>query len=79
MTQNPRPVPVTERAHVKSLDELALPLGWSWSHFEDELRGPLEPELWELTHHPWAVVQTISSFSGVAIHFGLEKELVGSG
>ncbi|PYV38591.1 MAG: hypothetical protein DMG06_25300 [Acidobacteria bacterium] len=74
MTQNPRPVPVTERAHVKSLDELAFHLRWCWGHFEDELRGPLEPELWELTHYRWAVLQTILPFSGVAIPFGLEKE-----
>jgi len=79
MTQSPRPVPVTKRAHVKSLDELAFHLRRSWSHFEDELRGPVEPELWELTHHSSAVLQTISSFSEVAIHFGLEKELVGGG
>ncbi|HYW72329.1 MAG TPA: alpha-glucan family phosphorylase [Pyrinomonadaceae bacterium] len=43
-----------------SLVDLALNLRWSWSHGEDELWEPLDPELWELTHNPWLVLQTVS-------------------
>jgi starch phosphorylase len=43
-----------------SLAELALDLRWSWNHAADELWQQLEPELWELTHNPWVVLQTVS-------------------
>ncbi len=42
------------------LVELALNLRWSWHHSSDELWGKLNPELWELTQNPWAVLQTVS-------------------
>lgn len=40
-----------------ALMELALNLRWSWHHSSDELWGKLNPELWELTQNPWAVLQ----------------------
>jgi len=43
-----------------SLAELALDLRWSWSHEADKIWQQLDPELWDLTHNPWAVLQTIS-------------------
>jgi len=43
-----------------TLVDLALNLRWSWSHGEEELWEPLDPELWELTHNPWLVLQTAS-------------------
>jgi len=43
-----------------SLAELALNLRWSWNHATDEVWRRLEPELWELTHNPWVVLQTVS-------------------
>jgi starch phosphorylase len=43
-----------------TLVDLALNLRWSWSHGEAELWEPLDPELWELTHNPWLVLQTVS-------------------
>lgn len=43
-----------------ALAELALDLRWSWSHAADEVWRKLDPDLWELTHNPWAVLQTIS-------------------
>ena len=43
-----------------SLAELALDLRWSWSHAADEVWQQLDPDLWELTHNPWAVLQTVS-------------------
>ncbi|MEI8366650.1 MAG: alpha-glucan family phosphorylase [Parachlamydiaceae bacterium] len=42
------------------LENLALNLCSSWKHSADELWRRLDPELWELTHNPWAVLQTVS-------------------
>ena len=42
------------------LRRLALDLRWSWNHATDALWSALEPELWELTHNPWVVLQTVS-------------------
>src|SRR5678816_609662 len=43
-----------------TLVDLALNLRWSWSHGEEELWEPLDPELWEITHNPWLVLLTTS-------------------
>ncbi|QJW94645.1 alpha-glucan family phosphorylase [Frigoriglobus tundricola] len=43
-----------------SLAELALDLRWSWNHATDQLWRQLDPELWEITHNPWVVLQTVS-------------------
>jgi len=43
-----------------SLAELALDMRWSWSHYGDRVWRQLDPELWELTQSPWAVLQTVS-------------------
>lgn len=45
---------------VESLAELALNMRWSWNHEADELWQQLDPALWELTHNPWIVLQTVS-------------------
>jgi starch phosphorylase len=42
------------------LTELALDMSWSWNHATDEIWRALDPVLWELTHHPWDVLQTVS-------------------
>ena len=42
------------------LTELALDMRWSWNHATDEVWRQLDPVLWELTHHPWDVLQTVS-------------------
>jgi len=42
------------------LTELALDMRWSWDHVTDEVWRRLDPVLWELTHHPWDVLQTVS-------------------
>jgi starch phosphorylase len=42
------------------LVELALDLRWSWNHAADEVWRQLDPALWELTHNPWVVLQTVS-------------------
>ena len=43
-----------------SLEELALDMRWSWNHSTDEVWGQLDPKLWEITHNPWVVLQTVS-------------------
>jgi starch phosphorylase len=43
-----------------SLAELTLDMRWSWNHATDGLWRQLDPELWEDTHNPWVVLQTVS-------------------
>ena len=43
-----------------ALTDLALDLRWSFNHSADQLWERLDPELWELTHNPWVVLQTMS-------------------
>jgi len=43
-----------------ALAELALDLRSSWNHAADPVWHQLDPELWELTHSPWGVLQTVS-------------------
>jgi starch phosphorylase len=43
-----------------SLAELAFDMRWSWNHYADEVWRLLDPVLWELTHNPWVVLQTVS-------------------
>src|SRR5450631_881645 len=43
-----------------ALAELALDLRWAWNHASDEVWRRLDPVLWELTHNPWGVLQTVS-------------------
>jgi starch phosphorylase len=50
----------TEVEGFDSLAELALDMRWSWDHATDEVWRQLDPELWEITHNPWVVLQTVS-------------------
>ena len=50
------------------LEELALDMRWSWNHYADEVWIRLDPILWDLTHNPWVVLQTVS-------RVGLEEAL----
>ena len=43
-----------------ALTDLALDLRWSFNHSADQLWAQLDPELWELTHNPWVLLQTVS-------------------
>jgi starch phosphorylase len=45
---------------LESLVDLALDLRWSWNHATDEIWRQLDPVLWDLTHHPCDVLQTVS-------------------
>ena len=50
----------TDIAGFDSLAELALNLRWSWNHSTDDVWRQLDPELWEITHNPWGMLQTVS-------------------
>ncbi len=43
-----------------SLAELALDMRSSWNHATDQVWRQLDPVLWELTHNPWGILQTVS-------------------
>ncbi len=43
-----------------ALVELALDLRWSWDHAADNIWQKFDPALWNLTHNPWVVLQTVS-------------------
>ncbi len=47
-------------AHLDELAELALDLRSTWNHQADEVWSHLDSELWDLTHNPWIVLQTVS-------------------
>jgi hypothetical protein len=44
-----------------ALTDLALDLRWSFNHSADQHWEQLDPELWELTHNPWLLLQTVSA------------------
>ena len=48
---------------LEALTELALDLRWTWSHASDALWRKLNPELWERTRSPWAILQNTSQQS----------------
>ncbi|MGD0522923.1 MAG: alpha-glucan family phosphorylase, partial [Terracidiphilus sp.] len=50
----------TEIEGFDSLAELALNMRWSWNHATDEVWPQLDPEVWEITHNPWLVLQTVA-------------------
>jgi starch phosphorylase len=50
----------TDIEGLDSLAELALDVRWSWNHAADEVWCQLDPGLWDLTHNPWGVLQTVS-------------------
>ena len=45
---------------IDSLAELALDMRWSWNHATDRVWRELAPDLWDITHNPWVVLQTVS-------------------
>lgn len=50
----------TDTEGFDSLVELTLDLRWSWDHSADEIWRKFDPGLWDLTHNPWVVLQTVS-------------------
>lgn len=55
-----------------SLTALALDMRSSWDHATDQIWRQLDPVLWELTHNPCVVLQTVS-------HDKLQRELAEPG
>ncbi len=58
------PHEIAQRTSIKgydSLELLALNLRSYWNHSTDAIWRQLDQELWELTHNPWAVLQTVSN------------------
>ena len=45
---------------LSALTELALDLRSAWDHGADQLWRRLDADLWEFTHNPWTVLQTVS-------------------
>jgi len=45
---------------INGLQELALDLHWSWSHAADFIWKKLDGVLWEFTHNPLVILQTVS-------------------
>jgi glycogen phosphorylase len=45
---------------MESLTGLAMDLHWSWNHTTDKIWRKLDPVLWQLTHNPLVVLQTVS-------------------
>ncbi len=43
-----------------SLADFALDMRCSWNHEADEIWRQFDPDLWDLTHNPWVVLQTVS-------------------
>ncbi|HTX39938.1 MAG TPA: alpha-glucan family phosphorylase [Bryobacteraceae bacterium] len=54
-TQHP-----SESQGSEALAQLGLDLRWSWNHAADQVWRRLDPELWDLTHNPWIILQTVS-------------------
>jgi starch phosphorylase len=50
----------SETSNQDVLAQIALDLSSSWNHGAGTLWEQLNPELWELTHNPWVVLQTVS-------------------
>ena len=58
MTAQPRFILPTLPGRLQGLLDLALDMRWSWSHSSDELWERLAPDVWEVTHNPWHILQT---------------------
>lgn len=54
------PVVMRQLPHFSTLAMLALNMRSSWNHKTDILWRTLAPQLWESTHNPWVVLQTVS-------------------
>ena len=50
----------TDIVRFDALAELALDLRSSWNHAADWIWRELDPVLWNFTHNPWPVLQTVS-------------------
>src|SRR6516164_4706567 len=60
MSNPPYSLRPSETQTSDALAEMALDMRWYWNHSADAIWERLDPELWELTHNPWVVLQTVS-------------------
>ncbi len=44
---------------LEGIEELALDLRWTWSHFSDRLWDSLDPDAWERTGNPYYILQSV--------------------
>ncbi len=51
---------LSEIEGIRPLAELALDVRWSWNHAADPIWKQLDAQTWELTHSPWAVLQSVA-------------------
>jgi glycogen phosphorylase len=60
-----------------TLRELALDLRWCFDHSADAVWEWLDRELWEETHNPWIILQTVSrdKLQAVAKNLDFQKLL----
>jgi starch phosphorylase len=60
-TPHPKQTPLsTDVEGFDALAELALDMRSTWNHATDWVWRQLDAVLWELTHNPWVVLQTVS-------------------
>ncbi len=59
---NPSPAPTLPSVPepLRGLVDLALDVRWAWSHSADVIWRRLAPEVWERTHSPWHILQTVA-------------------
>jgi glycogen phosphorylase len=60
VTTSAQSTQISDAAISDALSELALDLRWCFNHGTDQLWAQLDRELWESTHNPWIVLQTVS-------------------
>jgi len=59
MNSSPAPALPSVPDSLRGLIDLALDVRWAWSHSADVIWRRLDPELWERTHSPWHILQTV--------------------
>jgi len=52
--------PASEIEGFKTLVDLASNLRWSWTYSIDEIWKAIDLDLWNQTHNPWVILQTVS-------------------
>ena len=64
---------------LEGLNELALDMRWTWSHYSDRLWERLDPEAWERTGNPYFILQNVphSLLEEAAHDENLKHELKG--
>jgi starch phosphorylase len=62
---------------LRGLAQLALDLRWSWHHGADKLWRAVDPELWEASANPWAILETVGDdrLAALAADAGFLTEL----